>query len=149
MKSSLGDIDMPARFDENGIQFQYPENWEMDRQETDGGWTVSVQSPGTAFFMVSFDGDMPEPQQMADTALEALRSEYPALESEEASSPIAGHSAVGHNVRFFSLDLTNTCWLRSFACNEGTVLVMWETNDLELERIGPVLDAMCVSLQAS
>jgi len=138
---------MPARFDENGIRFQYPENWEMDRQETDGGWTVSVQSPGTAFFMVSFDGDMPEPQAMADTALEALRSEYPALESEEASERLAGRAAVGHNVRFFSLDLTNTVWLRSFSCDEGTVLVMWETNDLELDRIGPVLEAMCVSLQ--
>jgi len=138
---------MPARFDENGIRFQYPENWEMDRQETDGGWTVSVQSPGTAFFMVSFDGDMPEPQAMADTAQEALRSEYPALESEEASERLAGRAAVGHNVRFFSLDLTNTVWLRSFSCDEGTVLVMWETNDLELDRIGPVLEAMCVSLQ--
>src|SRR5579864_5379297 len=138
---------MPARFDENGIRFQYPENWEVDRQETDGGWTVSVQSPGTAFFMLSYDADMPELELMADTALEALRSEYPGLDSDAAVDSLAGQPAVGHDVRFFSLDLTNTCCLRSFYTDTGTVLMMWQANDLELDRLGPVLKAICASIQ--
>jgi hypothetical protein len=138
---------MTAQFKQDGIQFLYPENWEMDRQDTDGGWTVSVQSPETAFFMLSYDADMPEPERMADTALEALRSEYPGLESDEAVESLAGQPAVGHDVRFFSMDLTNTCWLRSFYGGSGTVLVMWEANDLELDRLGPVLRAMCASIK--
>jgi hypothetical protein len=140
---------MTARFAEDGIQFLYPENWEMDRQETGGGWTVSVQSPETAFFMLCYDAEGPESATMADTALEALRSEYPALESDEVVESLAGQPAVGHDVRFFSLDLTNTCWLRSFSCDSGTVLVMWQANDLELDRLGPVLRAICASIQVA
>jgi hypothetical protein len=138
---------MTAQFREDGIRFLYPENWEMDRQDTDAGWTVSVQSPGTAFFLVSYDREMPDTELMADTALEALRSEYPGLESDAAVESLAGQPAIGHDVQFFSLDLTNTCWLRSFYSHSGTVLVMWQANDLELDRMGPVLRAMCASIQ--
>jgi hypothetical protein len=138
---------MTAQFRQDGIRFRYPENWVMERQETDGGWTASVQSPATAFLLVSYDADMPEPALMADTALEALRSEYPGLESEEAVESIAGRPAVGHDVRFFSLDLTNTCWLRSFHSGDGTVLVMWQANDLELDALEPVLNAICKSIE--
>ena len=54
---------------------------------------------------------------------------------------------VGHLIRFFSLDLTNTCWTRSFYSSEGTVLVLWQVNDLELEQAEPVLRAICSSFQ--
>jgi hypothetical protein len=138
---------MTARFDQDGIRFQYPENWELDRQESDGGWTVSVQSPGTAFFLISYDAAMPDSELMADTALAALRSEYPDLDAEEAVDSVAGQPAVGHDVRFFSLDLTNTCWLRSLYTATGTALVMWEVNDLELDQVGLVLRAMVASLR--
>ena len=137
---------MTVQFKENGIQFLYPENWQLDRQATEAGWTVSVQSPGTAFFLVSYDAEMPDPELMADTALEALRSEYPSLESDQAVASLAGQPAVGHDVQFFSFDLTNTGWLRSFYANAGTVLVMWQANDLELDRLGPVLRALCASI---
>ena len=137
---------MSVRFSRDGVCFQYPENWEENREETGSGWTVSLQSPGTAFLMVSLDADMPEVDVMADAALEALRSEYPELESDDAVESVAGQPAVGHDVRFFSLDLTNTCWVRSFYSDAGTVLVYWQATDLELDHVGPVLKAICTSL---
>src|SRR5262245_36872215 len=59
---------MVATFEEDGLSFQYPENWQLQREESANGWTVTLQSPDTAFFMVSFDADMPEAEQMAQTA---------------------------------------------------------------------------------
>jgi hypothetical protein len=137
---------MTAQFHEDGIRFQYPENWVLERQDTDAGWTVTVQSLGTAFVLLSYDAEMPEAELMADTALEALRSDYPSLESAKAVESLAGLPAVGHDVQFFAFDLTNTCWLRSFDSGTGTVLVMWQANDLELDRLGPVLRAICASI---
>lgn len=134
-------------FAEDGLSFQYPESWTLQREEAEAGWTVSLQSPDTAFVMVSFDGNMPETELMAETALEALRAEYPGLESDECFETVAGQPACGHDIRFFSFDLTNTCWTRSFYCGRGTVLVLWQANDLELERVGPVLQAICASLR--
>src|SRR4051812_21821906 len=104
---------MSAQFEEDGVRFLYPENWELQREESENGWTVSVQSPDTAFLVVSLDSAMPEMELMARTALDALREEYQDIEADDCVDSLAGQPAVGHDVRFFSLDLTNTCWIRS------------------------------------
>lgn len=136
-----------ASFQEDGIQFQYPESWKFLREENPNGWTVSVQSPDTAFLMVTFDGDMPEVELMAQTALEAMQAEYENLESEEVYESMAGQPAFGHEMRFFSFDLTNTCWTRCFYSGSGTVLVLWQANDLELDEMVPIFKAICASLK--
>jgi hypothetical protein len=138
---------MAARFDDGGIRFQYPENWRLEREDSDTGWTVSLQSPGTAFMMVCLREDLPTPDQLADAALDALKEDYPELEADDCVDNLAGQPAIGHDIRFISLDLTNTCWTRSFYASEGTVLVLCQSNDLELEEHEPVLRAICKSLE--
>jgi hypothetical protein len=138
---------MPAMFERDGIRCQYPENWRLETSDSESGWTVSLQSPDTAFLMLTYDDSMPDREEMAQTALEALQGEYPSLESEESYESVAGQPAFGHDVRFFSLDLTNTCCVRSFYSGGGTVLLMWQLNDLELETNEPVLRAICASLR--
>jgi len=138
---------MTAQFAEGGIRFRYPQSWRLEREDNQEGWTVTVQSPDTAFFMLCLREDEPETDQVTETALEALREDYPDLEADECVDSLAGRPAVGYDVRFFSLDLTNTCWMRSFYSAQGTVLVMWQSNDLELEDAEPVLRAICASLE--
>jgi hypothetical protein len=138
---------MAERFESNGICFLYPENWRLEREETDTGWTVLLQSPDTAFFLLSLDEDGPDSEHVVNTALEALREDYEDLEADECVDSLAGQPAVGHDIRFTSLDLTNTCWTRSFYCANGTVLVMCQLNDLELQQHEPVLRAICASLK--
>ena len=138
---------MSKQFKEGGVSFRYPENWRLEREESETGWTVSLQSPQTAFVVVSCDGSMPSAEDVAQITLEALQSEYPGLEADPAVDTLAGQMAVGHDIRFFSFDLTNTCWTRCFYSAEGTVMVMCQANDLELERHEPVLKAICASLQ--
>ena len=138
---------MAAQIAEGGIRFRNPENWRLERENNESGWTVTVQSPATAFLLVSLNEDMPSTELVAQTALEALRTEYPDLEADECLDSVAGQPAMGHDIRFISLDLTNTCWTRSFYSGRGTVLVMWEANDLELDLNEPVLRAICASLE--
>ena len=135
-------------FHQDGLTFRYPFNWSLDREDMEGGWTVLVQSPGTAFVVVSFDPNLPTTEEMVEVALEALRADYPDLESEPRVETLAGQMAVGHDVRFFSLDLTNTAWLRCFYTDAGTVLVLCQSSDLDLEQNEPVLRAVCASLRA-
>jgi hypothetical protein len=137
---------MAARFEESGISFQYPENWRREREEIDGGWLVTVQSPGTSFLMLCRRDDLPAPAQLADEALADLRASYPELEAEPGSSKLAGRTAMGHDVRFFLLDLTNSCWIRTFRTGDATLLVMWQVNDLEMDEYEPVMRAICTSL---
>jgi hypothetical protein len=138
---------MPLQFEDRGVRFQYPEGWQLEREESDSGWSVTVQSPQTAFLVISVNEEMPSVDEVAETTLEALRSEYPELEAEECVDTLAGQPAVGHDMQFFSFDLTNTCRARTIYTDSGTMLVMWQANDLELPAYEPVLRAICASLE--
>ena len=140
---------MSSFFEREGISFRYPESWRLEREEADGGWTVLLQSPGTAFLTLTCDENLPTLEEMAETVLTTLRADYPTLDAEERVEKFAGQMAVGHDISFISLDLTNSCWTRSFYSETGTVLVLWQANDDELEEYGPVLRAVCASLRVA
>jgi hypothetical protein len=138
---------MPAEFNEGGIRLQYPENWSLVKEPTEEGWTVMIQSPETAFLLLTLREDSPEPELLVETALAALREDYKELEADSAVDTLAGQPAIGHDIRFFSLDLTNTCWTRSIETPQGTLLLMCQFNDLESDINQEVLKAMSASLQ--
>jgi hypothetical protein len=138
---------MPAVFEGQGLRFSYPENWSLEQSETQQGWSVTVQSPGTAFLLINVDAARPSVQQMLDAAVAALREDYPEVELEPAQERIAGHVARGLDVQFFSLDLVNSCWIRSFRLADRTILILCQATDLELATAEPVLNAMRASLE--
>jgi len=137
---------MTAIYEEDGIRFSYPSTWTVEREESASGWTVLLQSPGTAFVTITLSSDMPDVERMSRETLDALRADYPALEAEAVVEKLAGQMAIGHNIQFFALDLTNTCFTRSFYCDQGTVLVLSQTNDLELDEVEPIFRAIWASL---
>jgi hypothetical protein len=119
-------------FDEYGIRFEYPPDWELEVADDGPRTTVTVQSPGgLAFAMVTLDEDRPAPAGLADEALEAMRSEYPGLDAAPALETIAGRRAVGHDVEFISLDIPNACAIRSWRSPRRTVLVFAQWSDLD------------------
>ena len=138
---------MVETFEDEGVRFRYPENWRLEREDNDTGWTVVVQSPDTAFAMISLNDESLSVESMAETALTAMREDYPDLEADSCVDSVAGRPAVGYDIRFFSFDLTNTCWIRRFYSSRGTMVVMCQVNDLELETNEPVLRAICASLE--
>jgi hypothetical protein len=138
---------MVKHFSEDLISFSYPDTWTLEREESDDGWTVSLQSPGTAFLLLSCNTSMPTTEEMAETTLEALRADYPSLEADARIDTLAGQMAIGHDIQFFSFDLTNTCWTRSIYSEAGTLLLLCQVNDLELEEYEQPLRAICASLQ--
>lgn len=137
---------MSQHYQDDGISFQYPDNWRLDREESADGWTVLLQSPGTAFLTLTCDQSSATPDDLAAAVLKALQAEYPSLEAHPQVESLAGQMALGHDFHFFSLDLTNTCWTRALDSVAGAVLVLCQMNDLELDEYEPVLRAICASL---
>ncbi len=138
---------MAAVFEGGGIRFFYPENWTLEEGPTEEGWSVTLQSPRTAFMLVNIYPDRPAVQKVLDTTLGALREDYPDLEAVDTTEKIARHRAQGLDVQFFSMDLTNSCWIRSFRTPAKTILILCQANDLELEYAEPVLRAIRASLE--
>jgi hypothetical protein len=140
---------MSKQFAEDGVSFLYPEGWRIEREEAEDGWTVTLQSPGTAFAVVSLDRSMQSTERVANTVLEALKADYPSLEEERCVDMLAGEMAFGHDINFFSFDLSVTCWTRSIYADAGTLLVLCQVSDLEQEEHEPALRAVCASLRVS
>jgi hypothetical protein len=134
-------------FDRDGIRFQYPESWEFQAEEAaDSGWTVMVQSPDTAFLLVSLRPEASDPAELADQTLDALRAEYKELDAENAVETFAGLLAIGHDVDFLTLDTAITCRTRCIETPAGPLLVMVQASEYDKDRNDPVLRAMCASL---
>jgi len=138
---------MSKQFSEDGLSFSYPDDWGLEHEVAENGWTVTLQSPGAAFAMIQLDRDLPEPQQMVQQARETLEGDYPSLEAESALETVAGEMAVGHDMEFFSLDMLNTCWTRSFYGAAGTVFVLCQASGADQEDYEGVLRALTASMR--
>ena len=138
---------MSDTFERNGVRFQYPPGWQLEvESEGDDGWTASVQGPGTAFLVVSFCPGVEDPSEVVDAAVEGLRADYPELDAEDAVDTIAGQPSIGADVNFSHFDLTNTCWIRAVPTGEGSVLVMGQCTDEELDEQGAALKGIMATL---
>ncbi len=139
---------MQGVYDDRGIRFEYPADWEMEVTDEGTLTTVSIQSPGgLAFALVTVDDSGPDPAEVADQALMAMREEYPALDAVPAREPLNGFDAVGHDVEFISLDMTNACAIRCFRTPRRTVLVFGQWSDLEDEESIAILRDVRNSLE--
>jgi hypothetical protein len=138
---------MVNSYSNSSVQFLFPEGWNVDENRTGEGLTVSLQSPYSMFVFVNCYDKPMDAEEVADQALETMQQEYDDLDSEEIRETIANCPAVGHDVNFFSLDLTNTCWIRALTWNKQTVLVFAQTNDLDLERAELAFRGICASLK--
>lgn len=137
-----------ATYDDHGIRFEYPEDWEVEVTDEGEVTTVAVHAPdGLAFALVTTDESRPAPAVIADQALDAMREEYPGLDAAPALETIGGHRAVGHDIEFLSLDLTNTCLIRCFRTDRRTVLVLGQWSDIEDEDTPLALAAVRRSLE--
>jgi hypothetical protein len=135
-------------YDDHGIRFLYPDSWEVEVTDEESVTTVALHAPdGLAFALVTVDDSCPAPTMVADQALEAMREEYPTLDASPALETIGGHRAVGHDIEFISLDLTNVCAIRCFRTDRRTVLVFGQWSDLEDEDAGAVLTGLRNSLE--
>lgn len=138
---------MPAIFDQYGICFEFPENWQVEASADVGtDLSVTVASPETAFWSLSRFSHESTASQLVENALEAMREEYPSLECEEAEDEIEDQFLAGYDLSFFYVDLCSTAVIRGF-CHEGTAyLLIYQAEDRELARVEPVFRAITTSL---
>ena len=138
---------MPARFDRLGIAFQYPENWTIDDSDAMlGRGSVTVRSPGGAFWSVAIHSASAEPHKLMAAVAEAMTEEYDSLEIADASETIAGRELPGRDFAFYCLDLTNTAQIRCLQMADSTYIVFCQAEDREFGQVAAVFRAMTTSL---
>ena len=138
---------MPARFEKLGISFQYPDNWTLDEGDAlEGGRSVTVYSPGGAFWTVTVHPGSADPHKLAEAAVEAMKQEYEELESARAHQSLAGREMTGYDLNFYYLDMTNTAQVRCLKTDTAVYSIFCQAEDREFDQIEIVFRAMATSL---
>lgn len=141
---------MVGIYDRTGLQFCYPENWTLcDEQLDPARPSVSVQSPGTAFWSLAGYPATTETQAVAAEALRAMRSEYESLEFQPIADSVraaAGEDVFGYDMQFFCLDMVISARVVAFRSRGRTFLVQWQAEDQEFESLREVFQAMTLSV---
>ena len=121
-----------AIYDNRGIRFEYPADWELEEAEDGTRTVVSIQAPsGLAFAIVTIDERDVDPASLVAEALAAFKEEYPTLTAESAREIIGGYQATGVDVEFISLELSVDSVLRGFQTSKRTLFLMTQWSDLE------------------
>ena len=129
-------------YTKTGVAFQYPGNWTLDEEDDGESWAVTVNSPGTAFFIVSLRPDNQTPAQVVDVTLDALKAEYKELDAEPVTETISGYPAVGYDIDFLTIDTSITAWSRCVSLAEGNLLVIGQVSEFDRRMYEDVLKAM-------
>jgi hypothetical protein len=142
-----GAYPMPAKFEGLGIAFLYPDNWTLDDSDAIlGRKSVTVFSPGGAFWSVAIHSSSTNLAKLAKAAVETMRKEYSDVEAEEVSETIAGHDLSGYDLNFYCLDLTNTAQIRAASFTNANYILFCQAEDREFEKIKLVFQAISTSL---
>jgi hypothetical protein len=136
---------MTAEFNEMGVRFLYPENWEVS-SDTSGGWplAVSVHSPTGAFWSANIDTR--DCSQLADEALQAMRREYDELELEPLEYELEDLRLTGYELHFYCLDLLIVSHVLPIPGDERSMVVLYQAEHRDFLKLKPVFDAILMSL---
>jgi hypothetical protein len=137
---------MPKCFDSLGISFQYPDNWRLDDFDALlGRKSVTVFSPGGAFWSVAVHSGSADPEKLTKAVVDTLRKEYDSLEVDSIVEDVAGHELTGYDLAFYCLDLTNTAKVRSVRADYSIYTVYCQAEDREYVQLDRVFQAMTVT----
>jgi len=138
---------MPAHYQLAGVRFDYPENWTVDDGDRHADpASVTVSSPGGAFWTLTIHEADADPAVLIDTVLAALRDEYEQVDAERAGEIVDGRALSGYDVNFYCLDLISAAMIRGFQTPQGTYVVLCQAEDSEFELLRQVFLAVTTSL---
>lgn len=133
-------------FEGHGVRFEYPSDWEVFQDSDEGSVAITIESGGTAFWMLSILQERPQAEDIIQAALESLQDEYKDCDVYESSEQICLLPTEGCDVDFSCLEIINRASLRACEGDTFSLFVLYQTSDIEAEEMTPQLQAITQSL---
>lgn len=141
----LGESD--ELYDANGVRFRYPAWWELDEQTESNEVSITVSSPGTAFWSLMLLLEAPPPEHVIESVVDAYREEYHEIDIYPVDAMLCHRSNVARDLEFVCLELINSAYLRAFRTGRFTALILYQGTDAELEASKHILEEISASLE--
>lgn len=136
-----------ARYAADGVTFEFPDGWELSREEVAPNITVNLQVGRTAFWSLTLIAEAPPAVEVLQAAIEAYQSEYDSVDVYEDIEDLAGLPSANCELDFVYLDLVNSVNLRAEVAGDYTVLVVYQAEDRELDGLRPAFEAVTASVR--
>ena len=137
---------MDEMYRSHGICFRYPDDWEVSEHQEGPEVSISVQSPATSFWLLTLLFDCPDPDRIAEAALDAFRDEYDDLDVYPATEQICLSETLAWDIDFRCRELYNRAQLCAFRTGRFSAMVLTQASDDESEATGEILTAISDSL---
>ena len=139
-----------ATYDKSGLNFLYPENWQLVEDSMDEiPRTIVIQSPTGAFWSVDIHPFSVSREELIETVGQAMKEEYPEMESYPVMDAIDGRESVGVDLFFCCLDFVVQSRIRALQEGHATYLLTYQAEDRDFEKLEPVFRAITTSLMRS
>lgn len=134
-------------FDKSGIRFLHPSNWKIVDEDFESlPQSVTVQSPGSAFWSLHVYPVDVDVTQLFDECLTGMREEYEDLESQTVQDEVAGYSTEGLDINLYCLDLLVQVQVRAIELEGALFLTIAQGESREFEENHLIWRAMTMSL---
>ena len=140
---------MSAVYENFGVSFMYPENWQLADEsgpQDAGPKTVSVHSPTGAFWSLQVCDPPVDPQDLADQFRLTMAAEYEGLESRATTEELADASLTGYDMDFYCLDFVVSAKVRAVRVGPRVYVISCQAETREFDELLPVFQAMTISL---
>lgn len=138
---------MPSTFDDFGLKFLYPDNWQLQSRDSDEASDgVTLELPRGGFFSVTKYHDAPPLDVVLEKIASAMRAEYPEIEAEDQSDLDDDDSEI-IEFRFYYLDLLIVARVIAMTIASQTLVVQIQAESREFDAGEPVFAAMLKSIR--
>lgn len=138
---------MTAVFDQHGLRFQYPQNWQLQESHSENGaLEIYLSAPSGAFWSLVVIDRATDKQQLMKHVIAALDEQYDSLEQAPATDEIAGITMSGYDIHFYCLDLLVTTCLRVADVGDLSLMLMYQAENREFDQQELVFKAITTSL---
>ncbi len=139
---------MPATFDEYGVRFLYPDNWEItERTAGDESVGVTLESPDGAFFSLNRYHRQTDAESLKEQVIEAMRAEYDEIEVVPDPQSVRAEGEAGCELNFFVLDLLVTARILVIPDRHDLLLLQIQAENRQFDKQERVFEAMLKTLR--
>lgn len=142
---------MTVTYQQNSIQFQYPENWTLTDDPSEPlPRAISLESPGGhimwSVHLHPADADMDE---ILDEAIDTLRESYEDLELSTETVEFEVSQGKAFGALFFCLDFLVRIKLQVYRTEDYTLLLWYQCEDRDFDQQEMVFRAISTTLMQS
>lgn len=138
---------MSAVFHKHGVRFEYPTDWSVTEDATATEVCITVSNDCASFWSLTLFFDRPSPEDVAETVVRAFEDEYESVDVYPTNADVGSVPAVGADLEFLALDLTNSAYVRVCRTGRFTAVVLYQGTDHELAKGLPELEAISSTIE--